>query len=77
MCAVSDAKPVQARTPVMHMEFVKTLSADYLRQQAGRCQRLSRNCMDLGTARALRLMAEEYLAEAATLETATPAPEPH
>ena len=36
----------------------------YLRLQAARCQRLSRDCMDLGTARDLRLMAEEYLAEA-------------
>lgn len=37
----------------------------YLRLQAGRCQRLSRSCMDLGVARDLRLMSEEYFAEAA------------
>jgi hypothetical protein len=37
----------------------------YLRLQAGRCQRLSLSCMDLGIARDLRLMSEEYFAEAA------------
>jgi hypothetical protein len=37
----------------------------YLRLQAGRCQRLSLSCMDLGVARDLRLMSEEYFAEAA------------
>lgn len=44
------------------------LGAAYLRVQADRCQRLSRMCMDLGTARDLRLMSEEYLAEAARME---------
>ncbi|MEI7806310.1 MAG: hypothetical protein WCI56_13380 [Hyphomicrobiales bacterium] len=49
----------------------KLLSPAYLRLQAGRCQRLSRSCMDLTTARDLRLMAEEYLVEAAKLEAAS------
>ena len=40
------------------------LGPDYLRLQADRCQRLSRSCMDLGTARDLRLMSEEYYEEA-------------
>ena len=39
----------------------------YLRLQADRCQRLSRRCMDLGVARDLRLMAEEYYAEASRI----------
>jgi hypothetical protein len=47
------------------------LSPPYLRQQADRCQRLSRSCMDLKTARDLRLMAEEYFAEATEIETNT------
>jgi hypothetical protein len=42
----------------------KQLSPAYLRLQADRCQRLSRSCMDLGTARDLRIMAEEQYAEA-------------
>jgi hypothetical protein len=40
----------------------------YLRMQSDRCRRLSRTCMDLGTARDLRLMADEHSAEAARLE---------
>lgn len=40
----------------------------YLRLQAERCQRLSRSCMDLGTARDLRLMADEYFEKAARIE---------
>jgi hypothetical protein len=40
----------------------------YLRLQADRCQRLSRNCMDLGAARDLRVMAEEHYAEASKIE---------
>jgi hypothetical protein len=40
----------------------------YLRLQADRCQRLSRSCMDLGTARDLRIMAEEYLIQASKIE---------
>lgn len=45
----------------------KQLSASYLRVQGDRCQRMSRNCMDLGTARDLRLMAQEYF-DASDLE---------
>jgi len=41
----------------------------YLRLQADRCHRLSRSCMDLGIARDLRLMAEEYAGKASRLET--------
>jgi hypothetical protein len=44
------------------------LAPDYLRLQADRCHRLSRSCMDLGTARDLRLMAEEYFGEASKIE---------
>ncbi len=40
----------------------------YLRLQAARCQQLSRSCMDLGTARNLRLMSEEYYRKASQLE---------
>jgi hypothetical protein len=43
----------------------------YLRLQAGRCQQLSRSCMDLGTARDLRLMSEEYYLEASKLDAGT------
>jgi hypothetical protein len=54
----------------------------YLRLQAERCQRLSRNCMDLGPARELRLMSEEYFVEASRLEASRlevlrPRPLPH
>ena len=44
------------------------LGSAYLRLQANRCQRLSQSCMDLSTARDLRLMAEEYLVKASKLE---------
>lgn len=44
--------------------------AAYWRLQGGRCQRLSRSCMDLTTARDLRLMADEYFSEASRIETA-------
>jgi hypothetical protein len=47
---------------------MKQSSPGFLRLQANRCQQLSRSCMDLGTARALRLMAEEYSTEAARPE---------
>src|SRR5215204_6249090 len=40
----------------------------YWQLQGNRCQRLSRSCMDLATARDLRLMAEEYFVEASRLE---------
>jgi hypothetical protein len=55
----------------MAVKSKKGLEPDYLRLQADRCQRLSRSCVDLGTARDLRLMAEEYFSEATkfTLET--------
>lgn len=49
----------------------KPLSPAYLRTQAARCQRLSYTCMDLATARDLRLMADEYLADAARVEQAS------
>lgn len=49
----------------------------YVRLQAERCQRLSRNCMDLGTARDLRLMAEEYFAEASSMEVRNSGLTPH
>jgi hypothetical protein len=49
----------------MTVDSLTQLGPAYLRLQAGRCQRLSRSCMDLGTARDLRLMSEEYFAESA------------
>lgn len=52
----------------MAAEIVKQSWPVYLRQQADRCQQLSRNCMDLGAARELRLMADEYCFEATKLE---------
>jgi hypothetical protein len=52
---------------------LKQFSSAYLRAQAKRCQQLSRNCMDLGTARDLRLMAEEYSVEASRIESPSPA----
>jgi hypothetical protein len=51
-------------------EMSKPLSISFLRMQAERCLRLSRLCMDMGTARDLRLMSEKYLAEAKQLEEA-------
>jgi hypothetical protein len=48
----------------------KLPSPAYLRLQAARCQRLSTMCMDLGVARDLRMMADEYLADAAQIEQA-------
>ena len=51
------------------MTIETQLGPVYLRLQAGRCQRLSRSCMDLGVARDLRLMSEEYFAEAARRDT--------
>ena len=52
----------------MAAELLKQLWPVYLRLQAGRCQLLSRSCMDLGVARDLRLMSEEYYLEAAKLD---------
>lgn len=56
----------------MVLELLKQFSSAYLRVQANRCQQLSRSCMDLGTARDLRLMAEEYSDEASRIETPSP-----
>jgi hypothetical protein len=44
------------------------LGPGYLRQQAATCLRWSRDCYDLDTAKRLRLMAEEFMAKADTLE---------
>ncbi len=51
----------------MIVKSVKQLGPAYLRRQADRCQHLLQKCMDLGTARDLRLMSEEYLTEASKL----------
>ena len=59
----------------MTVDSLTQLRPAYLRLQADRCQRLSRSCMDLGTARDLRLMSEEYFAEAAKREATSPRPE--
>ena len=56
----------------MILNQVKQSSPAFLRLQANRCRQLSRSCMDLGTARALRLMAEEYSIEAARPEATKP-----
>jgi hypothetical protein len=55
----------------MELEPAKQSSPAYLRVQANRCQQLSRSCMDLGTAKDLRLMAEEYSVEASRIEAGT------
>jgi hypothetical protein len=60
----------------MTIELNRQLGPVYLRLQADRCQRLSRSCMDLGTARDLRLMAEEYVGEASRIEDG-PGPKLH
>jgi hypothetical protein len=52
----------------MAAELLKQSWPVYLRLQADRCRQLSRSCMDLGTARDLRLMANEYSLEALKLE---------
>ena len=52
----------------MIVELMKQFGPAYLRRQADRCQHLSLKCMDLGTARDLRLMSEEYFAEASKLD---------
>jgi hypothetical protein len=56
----------------MTVESATQLEPAYLRLQADRCERLSRTCMDLGTARDLGLMSEEYFAEASIMETVRP-----
>jgi hypothetical protein len=48
------------------------VDADYLRQQAERCLRWGRQCYDLATAERLRLMAEEFIAKAAAIESHLP-----
>ena len=59
------------------LEPAKQSAPAYLRVQANRCQQLSRSCMDLGTARDLRLMAEEYSVEASKIEAGTSMAELH
>jgi hypothetical protein len=61
----------------MELDPVKQSTPAYLRVQANRCQRLSRSCMDLGTARDLRLMAEEYSVEASKIEAGDSTAESH
>jgi hypothetical protein len=56
----------------MTVELATQLGPAYLRLQADRCRRISRSCMDLGTARDLRLMSEEYFCEATKLEAMRP-----
>ena len=60
----------------MKMEMVKQMWPAYLRLQAERCQRLSLDCMDLGAARDLRLMSEEYFVKASKIEASTDILEP-
>jgi hypothetical protein len=60
----------------MVLNQMKRSSPVFLRLQANRCQQLSRSCMDLGTARDLRLMAEEYSDEASKIEAGTSTAEP-
>jgi hypothetical protein len=60
----------------MVLEPAKQTSPAYLRVQANRCQQLSRSCMDLGTAKDLRLMAEEYSVEASRIEAGTTTAKP-
>jgi hypothetical protein len=54
----------------MEIEPVTLSSPAYWQSQGNRCQRLSRSCMDLATARDLRLMAEEYFIRATEMEPA-------
>jgi hypothetical protein len=56
----------------MTVDSLTQLGPVYLRLQADRCQRLSRSCMDLGTARDLRLLSEEFFAEASKMELTNP-----
>jgi len=56
----------------MTVKSLAQFGPDYLLQQADRCQRLSQSCMDLGTARDLRLMSEEYFAEAVKRDIPSP-----
>ncbi len=52
----------------MEIEPLTLSCPSYWQSQGNRCQRLSRSCMDLATARDLRLMAEEYFIKASGLE---------
>jgi hypothetical protein len=54
--------------PVAKQMCPAKIGSAYVRLQGERCQRLSRRCMDLETARDLRLMSEEYFAEASRIE---------
>jgi hypothetical protein len=59
----------------MVLKQVKQSFAAYLHLQANRCQQLSRSCVDPGSARELRLMAEEYSVTAASMEEETSVPQ--
>ena len=48
--------------------------ADYLRAQADKCDRWSRDCFDLTAATRFRLMAEEFRMKATEIEAAAPKP---
>jgi hypothetical protein len=52
----------------MGSDQMKQSFAAYLHLQANRCQKLSRSSMDLGCARDLRLMAEEYSGVASSMQ---------
>lgn len=52
----------------MEIEPLTPSCPAYWQSQGFRCQRLSRSCMDLATARDLRLMAEEYFIRATEME---------
>jgi hypothetical protein len=52
----------------MTKQPVTQLNPGYLRLQADRFRSLSSSCVDLGTARDLRLMAEEYSGEACRMK---------
>ena len=58
----------------MTMKSATQLGPAYLRLQASRCQRLSRSCIPTKSApqEDLRLMSEEYFAEASRMETVRP-----
>ena len=56
----------------MTVKSLAQLGPADLRRQADRCQRLSRSSMDFGTIRDLRWMSEEYIAEAAKRDAASP-----
>jgi hypothetical protein len=47
----------------------RAVTADYLRKQARKCLDWARDCFDLSTATRLRLMADEFNAKAAEIES--------